>query len=70
MRRIWVYVTETSVEAAIVALMRLAPFRYFRHEAAAARELERARRLSNTGATREEIEHASRAADEEQRGGE
>lgn len=53
------YLKESTIEAAIVALKRLGNLRYFHHEAAAARELEHARRLSNTGATREEIEHVS-----------
>jgi uncharacterized protein YjiS (DUF1127 family) len=71
MRRIWLYLLDSTLEVITDILDRMRQSHHkFGHRREADRfenaleDVRRAKRLSDTGVTREEIEHASRKADE------
>jgi hypothetical protein len=75
MRRIWLYLKESTVQIAVEAMKRMTILDHGKRKRAvaneeddAAEDLKRAKRLTDTGVTREEIEHASQRHDEGENG--
>ena len=67
MKRIWLYLRTTTITAAYEALKAFASHGTAHHhlDDAAAEDLRRAQKLSQTGVTDSEIEHVSHKYDEE-----